>query len=382
MRNLDAWVYWFLKRKRYDFQIVFGRDKDAWKHALDFRSADLDLPDGFYEVEWEQVVQANGLTTESEYKKVSRVGRGIPLNRAGRIKAWKVFEEYRLQLTNRKLKEVDDAYQDAINLIELEQTGLAYSSVVVDEAQDLSAQGFRLIRSFVKPGRNDLFIAGDCHQRIYGRKTILGRCGIDIRGRSRKLRLNYRTTEQTRAWASRLLEGRSIDDLDGGSDDNRGIRSLTRGPEPLVRAFESRERQGAAIVDYLKQLESSGDETKNVCVVARTTYERNAVAEAITAAGIAAVVIDKQGDDREADGVRVATMHRVKGLEFERMIIASANASLVPLRHSLEAACDESERAAIETMERALVYVSASRAKKELLVLSYGKPSPFLSITS
>ena len=119
-----------------------------------------------------------------------------------------------------------------------------FTSVVVDEAQDIVAQAWRLIRSIVPSGRNDLFIVGDAHQRIYSRhRVVLGRCGIDIRGRARKLRLNYRTTEETRRWASRLLDRCSIDDLDGGADNNRGVRSVAHGPEPRLRLFQSRDEQ-------------------------------------------------------------------------------------------------------------------------------------------
>ena len=378
VKNLDAWVYGFLKRHSYEFQIVYGRDDQAWKQALDFRPSGVDLSDEFFQAEWEQVVQANGVSSEQEYKRVSRVGRGVRLNRAQRIQIWKVFEEYILQLTDRGLKEVEDAYRDAVSLIASERLELGYSTVIVDEAQDLGSQAWRLIRSLVPRGANDLFLTGDCHQRIYGRKTILGRCGIDIRGRSRKLRLNYRTTEQTRAWAARLLEGRSIDDLDGGSDDNSGIRSLTRGPEPLVRAFDTREQQAEAIAQYLSSVQGTEDRLADVCVVARTKAERDAIRDSLQAKGLNVVVIGRNSDDREAGGVRLATMHRVKGLEFERVILASVNAGLVPLKWHMDSSSDEVERVDSETMERALVYVTASRAKKELIVLSYGAPSPFL----
>lgn len=376
--NLDAWVYAFLKRRNYESRIVYGRDESAWQQALGFKPDGLDLSDGFFEAEWEQVVQPHGVSTEEEYKRVSRVGRGVRLNRKDRVKVWRVFEEYLLQLMDKGLKEVEDAYRDATALIGVEPPQPGYSSIIVDEAQDFGAQAYRLIRSLVPAGRNDLFITGDCHQRIYGKRTVLGRCGIDIRGRSRKLRLNYRTTEQTRAWAARLLEGRSIDDLDGGRDDNSGIRSLTKGPEPLLRFFDSPEEQTAAIAQYLQGLDGGEDRLATVCVVARTTAERDRLAEAIRQEDLEVVLIDREGDEHSVAGVRLATMHRVKGLEFDRMILASMNANLVPLKAAADAARDRGESAIAETRERALVYVAASRAKKELLVLGYGEPSVFL----
>ncbi len=378
VKNLDAWVYGFLKRSNYEFQIVYGRDQDAWDQARHFQPSGIDLPEGFFEAEWEQVVQANGVTSEEDYKRVSRVGRGVRLSRAGRVEVWKVFEEYMLQLAGRGLKEIEDAYRDAVALIQTGKSDQKYSAVIVDEAQDLGSQAFRLIRSLVPKAANDLFITGDGHQRIYGRQVVLGQCGIDIRGRSRKLRLNYRTTEQTRAWAARLLESRSIDDLDGGSDNNSGIRSLTKGPEPLVRNFDTREQQVEAIVQYLKNLPEPECRLADTCIVVRTNVERAAIEVALRAQGLDVVHIDRDSDDRQEEGVRLATMHRVKGLEFERIVLTSMNANLVPLKRSVDAAGDVVDRASAETMERALVYVAASRAKKELLVLSYGSPSPLL----
>ena len=253
-----------------------------------------------------------------------------------------------------------------------------FTSVVVDEAQDMVAQAWRLIRSIVPSGRNDLFIVGDAHQRICSRhRVVLGRCGIDIRGRARKLRLNYRTTEETRRWASRLLDRCSIDDLDGGADNNLGVRSVAHGPEPCLRLFQSRDEQAAWLVQYLNDLLEQGEPPRGVCIVARTRRERDAIGGELVEADLPIEVLEADSPDESSGGVRLATMHRVKGLEFDRMVIVSVNNDCVPLAAAVQ---DEngSARAAAETSERALLYVAATRAKKELSVLSYGARSPFL----
>ena len=378
--NLDRWVARFLRGRRYEFRVVYGRDREAWERALDLKPPDLDFPDTFYADEWEQVVQANAITTKDEYLRVPRLGRGTRLNRAARAKVWRVFEEHRVQLAERGLKEVDDAYRDAATLLQDGRSGLDYAAGIVDEAQDMGAQSWRLIRKLVPEGPDDLFIAGDGHQRIYGRnRVILGRCGIDIRGRSRKLRLNYRTTEETRRWAARLLAGRAIDDLDGGGDDDRGIKSLTRGPEPRLRHFASREEQTAFLVGYLKDLQDGGEPLRSVCVVARTRRERDAVAGVLAESDLACRVLGAGTiDEGEEEGARLATMHRVKGLEFDRVVMAGVNDGLVPLPAAVAGRGDAVERESAETGERALVYVAATRAKKELLVLSFGRPSRFI----
>ena len=327
-----------------------------------------------------QVIQANGVTNEQEYRQVSRVGRGIRLGRSARVEVWPVFEEYRAQLAERGLKEVDDAYRDAAALLNEDGDGSEYVTVIVDEAQDMGAQAFALVRAIVPSGRDDLFIVGDGHQRIYGRNRVVpGRCGIDLRGRSRKLRLNYRTTEETRRWASRLLSGRDIDDLDGGADDNKGIRSLTRGPEPVLRNFVSREEQNDYLTGYLPDLQNGGESLRAVCIVARTAEERRAVEQALCGMGVETTVIERNTiDDGTKGGVRLATMHRVKGLEFERVVMAGINRGLVPLSAAVDNKSDAAARESAETEERALLYVAATRARKELLVLSYGVPGPLL----
>ena len=104
--NLDRWVVRFLRGRRYESRIVYGRDRDSWELALDQRPSDLDYASAFYRDEWERVVLPNGVTTEAEYRRVSRVGRGTRLHRAARVKVWRVFEEYRAQLAERGLKEV------------------------------------------------------------------------------------------------------------------------------------------------------------------------------------------------------------------------------------------------------------------------------------
>ena len=378
--NLDSWLVRFLRNNDYRFEILYQRDEQAWKSALDCRDSDLDFPKEFYRDELEQILLPNGVTTKAEYLVVPRTGRGSRISRLTRTKVWPVFEEYRIQLAEKGAKEVSDAYGDAAALIEKLEEPLPYTSVIVDEAQDIGAQAFRLVRAIGGAERpNDLFITGDGHQRIYDRPVVLGRCGIRIRGRSQKLTLNYRTTEQTRAWADSLLEGRDVDDLDGGLDSNRGVRSLTNGPEPLIVNFNTREEQARALAEYLREVEAQGQPLGAVCIVTRTSNDRDELVRSLEARGLEVVVLDRKGDDSERRGVRMATMHRVKGLEFDRVVLASVNKSKVPLHSVLRTAGDASERWNLETRERALVYVAVTRAKREVLVYSYGEPSKFLA---
>lgn len=387
--NLDRWVVGFLRSQGYQHRIVYNKDRDphahaSWDRAMDQRDPDLDFADAFYAEEWQHVVQAAGIETEEEYLRIFRAGRGTRLGRGVRARIWPVFAEYREQLAEQGIKEVDDAYRDAAALLGRDQgsSDADYASVIVDEAQDLGAPAFKLIRSIVPEGRDDLFVVGDGHQRIYGRSNVvLGRCGINIRGRARKLRLGYRTTEQTRAWAVRLLEDREIDDLDGGQDDNRDFKSLTRGPEPRLVHFDNRSEQANWIARHLKEMSERGEPLRGACIVARTHKERDALADGLRKRDVDVFVLERANPDHEHDDcARVATMHRVKGLEFDRVLIASVNRRMVPLSSALKKTGDDAARELAETGERALVYVAATRAKKELVVLSYGHRSEFLGM--
>jgi mRNA-degrading endonuclease RelE of RelBE toxin-antitoxin system len=193
--NLDAWVVSFLKKQGYDYGLLMDsqEEKRLWEQAYSEKPATADLEMAFFQEEWARVIQPQSVNNVDEYKKASRIGRGTRLNRQQRVDIWPVFERYRHLLASNHLKEADDAYRDARNLLDSNpELRPNLCSVIVDEAQDMGTQAFMLIRALVPPGANDLFVVGDGHQRIYGKnKVVLGQCGIDIRGRSSRLKINY-----------------------------------------------------------------------------------------------------------------------------------------------------------------------------------------------
>jgi len=380
--NIDAWVSQFLRQNGYEHRVVFDHElEEPWQNALNQASANLGLDDQFYRDEWKKIVQAQGISDAQEYIRAKRTGRGCRLSRKDRLAVWPVFEEYRAILDERRWRELTDAVRDARSILERSATALPYASVIVDEAQDMSPEVFRLIRRLVEPGLNDIFIAGDAHQRIYGHKVVLSHCGIDIRGRGRKLRTNYRTTEQTRKWAVALLEGRAIDDLDGGSDDLKGYKSLFHGPEPEINAYGDFAKECEGLTKRVNALTESGATPASICIVARTNDLLAQYEGALASRGIDTYRIRRSSsDNRRKSGVRLATMHRVKGLEFEHVIVVGVNEGVLPLSAAM-LADNPFEEAENEIRERALLYVAATRAKNSLWVSSFGRPSALLSAT-
>ena len=377
--NLDAWVRRFLQQRDYAYEIVYDTDQPLWDRAMTAKPMDLTLPDTFYREEWRRVIQPQAIQTLDDYRRASRIGRGTTLTRAERAKIWPVFEEYVSQMTEAKKKEVDDAYRDAASLLSQDRSGLPYAAVIVDEAQDMGPQAFRLLRAIAPAGVNDLFIVGDGHQRIYGRnKVVLSKCGIDIRGRARKLRINYRTTEEIRCAAVALLEGYTADDLDGEADNQRGYKSLTHGSPPVRLHHHDSEGQADAIAEQIRTAFDNDLPAASICVVARTRRELEAVERQLKRRGFRTHTISgNEADGRDVDAIRLATMHRVKGLEFDLVLVVSVNEGLVPLEVTL-ASDDPVERATTDMEERCLLYVALTRARKQALMMSYGKSSHFL----
>jgi len=380
VKNLDQWVYEYLTKHGYKNEIVYSKKTDElWESALISKPQELELEDSFFKEEWERVIQSNSVNTLNDYIKVSRTGRGTRLNRSQRKLIWEVFEEYKLLLSNKNYKEPSDAMRDVRVLLKQSSHDGLYTHVVLDEAQDFNAEAFRLIRDMVPESKNDIFIAGDAHQRIYGHKVILGQCGIKIIGRSKKLKLNYRTTDEIRKWAVGLLEGEDIDDMDDGVDSNSDYKSLYHGPEPIVKNFDSYEEEIGYIDEYIKSLKQE-DKNSRICIVARTQKIIDAYSEYFTGENISTVKISRNTKDNISNnGIRLATMHRVKGLDFDHVIIASMNDGIVPLEVS-----EKSDELQIENekllKEKSLIFVAATRAKRSLLITSYGDESKLVTV--
>lgn len=379
--NIDGWVSEFLRRQKYSHKIVYeGMSREyrqAWESALILSSAS-GFPDSFYKEEWERVILPQRVYTKADYFKASRLGRGVALNRSQRADIWPVFEELRSQLHHQGLRTFEDATLDAVDLLASQDIRLPYRHVIVDEAQDMGPQAFTLIRHLAAEAADDLFIVGDGHQRIYRRKAVMSHCGIQIVGRSRKLKINYRTTEETRRFACAVLNGFLVDDLDGGEDGQADYRSLMHGHAPAILGFGSRAQEASGIIERIKALFDDEVEAKDICVVARTKKIRDSIGDAIVKSGIPTIVLNQQTDNRNVAGIRMATMHRVKGLEFRYVFLAGIEQGVVPLPIAMGASADPVEQKQCELSERALLHVAATRAVRGLFVTYSGEPSSFL----
>ncbi|MCR4656987.1 MAG: UvrD-helicase domain-containing protein [Lachnospiraceae bacterium] len=378
--NLDAWVSQFLREHGYPAEIAYDEKADnLWEKAVMETDFSGDFPVSFYEEEYNRVVVAQEAFSLEKYVKASRTGRGTRLDRKKRMRIWKVFEAYQNLMKENQVRDINTAMYECRLLIEKTSSETRYKHVIVDEGQDLSANALRLLRSIAgEEHENDIFIVGDAHQRIYKNKAVLSKCGINIRGRSSVLKINYRTTEEIRKAAFALLNGISFDDLDDSFDAGNPCQSLTHGAVPEIIAAANANEEFDAILAKIKGLIDGGVAAKNICIVARTHKLLDDYIAHFTSSGIRCYEIKgNKADNRGLDGIRVATMHRVKGLEFQYMFVVAANKRIIPLVSAIDHTDAVSEQETM-TAEKCLLYVALTRAQKGAYISGYGKMSEFL----
>ncbi len=321
----------------------------------------IGLTKDFLRQEWEQVVLGRKVQSRDEYFLVSRAGRGVRLNRRKRAEVWRAIEAIETSLDARGKQtfiQIADQTADQLDAASVKP----FDHVLVDESQDLHPAQWRLLRAIVAEGPNDLFIAGDTHQRIYDNRVSLRQLGIDIRGRSSRLRLSYRTTRQILDWSLRLIIGDRFDDLDEGEESLLGYRSATEGATPEIDSFESFGAELEGLVAKVRAWREAGVEPEEIGICARTKAAAEQARGALAGAGLPA-----SRSATQEDSIHVGTMHGMKGLEFRCVAIVDLSSASVPPRAAVTPAEEDPLRHAQDIQrERCLLYVASTRAREEL----------------
>lgn len=379
--NLHAWARGVLQARGIKVRTTLEEPKERIRAGWD-AACTLDVKgtfvQAFYQAEWAEVVQAQGILDKAAYLRARRAGRGTRLSREQRGLVWEVLEDYRRFLQKNGLMDPADTIREARLLLAAGKIPQRYAAIVADEVQDFSEAELCLLRAMVPEGPNDLFLVGDAHQRIYGHKASLSRCGINVRGlRSRRLRLNYRTTQSIRNWGVAILRGMTVDDLDEGTDDAlKGYHSLRLGGPPEVIHHATEKAEDAFIVARVRSWLENKRSPSDICVTARTNHlVEKRYAPILRDAGLPVQII-KTDESKLGEGVRLATMHRIKGLEFPCVLIAGVEAGTMP--QELKSYADETARQDHLDTEKRLLFVAATRARDELVVTGFGAKSEFL----
>jgi superfamily I DNA/RNA helicase len=369
-------------RVRTTSELPASRRDEGWSEATALDS-DNRYPESFYQSEWRDVVQAQGILDLAGYLRARRTGRGTRLSREQRQEVWQVLAGYRRYLQANGLMDAADIIREVRLLYENGKLPQRYAAIVADEVQDFSEAELRLLRTMVPEGPDDLFLVGDAHQRIYGHQASLSRCGIQVRGlRSRRLRLNYRTTQSIRNLAVAVLRGMCVDDLDEGTDDAlKGYHSLRAGEVPRLVHHATEGEEASFIVECVRTwVEQQGRRPSDICLVARTNALIDKRYEPLLREHGFAVARIRHEAAGTGDGIRLATLHRVKGLEFPCVLIASVHAGTLPLE--LASFPDDVARAQHLDTEKRLLFVAATRARDELVVTGFGEKSGLLAATT
>ncbi|MEU5520871.1 UvrD-helicase domain-containing protein [Streptomyces sp. NPDC047860] len=355
---------------------VGDRDqRQLWEKVV--KQLDLPFTARFLAQEYRHVVLGQDLRDLDAYLGASRRGRGTGLGPARRREVWSGVERFERLLRDRGETTHLGICARAADL--LAEGSAPYAHVVVDEAQDLHPAQWRVLRAAVAPGPDDLFITGDPHQRIYDSRVSLGSLGIATAGRSFRLRVNYRSTEEILAWSARLLAPVTVDALDGeGTDSLAGYRSLLHGGHPQARGYATRQEETEALVDRVRELLDEGLAAHEIGVCARFNLSLDAAEEKLKAAGIPVLRVKAQ-TAKNAEGVRLATMHAMKGLEFRAVSVLGVGEGAVPFaREITPREADALQHEADLLRERCLLFVACTRAREALSVTWSGAPSPFL----
>ncbi|MFI1048096.1 UvrD-helicase domain-containing protein [Streptomyces griseoruber] len=346
-----------------------------WQRVV--RKLGLPWTEQFLAQEYRHVVLAQDLRGLDDYRTAVRRGRGSALSSARREQLWPAVELFDAMLRDQKATTHLKVCARAAEL--LAASAPTHDHVVVDEAQDLHPAQWRVLRGAVAPGSDDLFITGDPHQRIYDAKVSLGSLGIPVAGRTHRLRINYRSTEEILTWSTGILSPVSVDDLGGeGSDTLAGYRSLLHGRRPHTDGHGTEQAEVAALVERVEGWIAQGIRPSEIGVCARFNVLLDKVYDKLGAAGIPVVrVRDTPGPD--VDGVRLATMHAMKGLEFRCVAVLGVTAGAVPFaREVTPSSVDALQHDSDLLRERCLLFVACTRAREALAVSWSGTVSPFV----
>ena len=329
----------------------------------------------FLLTEWEQVVDAWQLASWEAYRDVVRLGRKTRLSEAQRTVLWSIFERVRAGLRERNLITHAELFTTLATAISANKN-LVFDFAVVDEAQDISVSHLRFFAALGGNRPNALFFAGDLGQRIFQQPFSWKSLGVDIRGRSRTLRVNYRTSHQIRTQADRLL-GRVVTDVDGNSENRSDTVSVFNGPPPTILTFKDEGDEIKAVGSWIAEQAKAGILPHEFGVFVRSAAQLERAKAAVKGASLAFKVLDEHVETISGH-VSISTMHLAKGLEFRAVVVMACDDEIIPLQERIETVGDDADLHEVYDTERHLLYVACTRPRDHLLVTSADPSSEFL----
>ena len=315
----------------------------------------------FLMTEWDQVVDAWQLASWEAYRDVARLGRKTRLPEVQRKALWAIFERVRTGLQSRKLVTYAQLFT-AVAAAIAKSKNAVFDFAVIDEAQDLNPSHLRFFASLGAGRPNALFFAGDLGQRIFQQPFSWKSLGVDIRGRSRTLRVNYRTSHQIRTHADRLL-GPTVTDVDANTENRSDTVSVFNGPPPTIYALSNEAEEVATVAKWMTEQVKIGVMPHEFGLFVRSDAQLDRAAAAAKDAGLAYRILD-QNVETTSGHVSIGTMHLAKGLEFRAVAVMACDDEIIPLQERIEAVGDDADLQEIYDTERHLLYVACTTGSR------------------
>jgi hypothetical protein len=329
----------------------------------------------FLLTEWEQVVDAWQLESWEAYRDVARLGRKTRLPEAQRTLLWSIFERVRAGLKTRK-KVTHAGLFTTLAAALAKSKHPPFDFAVVDEAQDIGVFHLRFFAALGADRVNALFFAGDLGQRIFQQPFSWKALGVDIRGRSRTLRVNYRTSHQIRGQADKLLDPQ-MTDVDGVSEDRGDTVSVFNGPPPTILILKSEAEEIKAVGAWLSDRAKAGVLPHECGLLVRSAAQLDRAKAAAKEAGMPFTILDDRLETATGR-LSIGAMHHAKGLEFRAVAVMACDDEIIPLQERIETVGGDADLKEVYDTERHLLYVACTRARDHLLVTSVKPASEFL----
>jgi superfamily I DNA/RNA helicase len=370
VRSLDEMGIDIYQRRVGPIELISENEEVALIEYLAEQYKSPFTPEFLYD-EWHNQIDAWNIYTWDDYRNVPRLGRKISLSAQRRELVWNILSQMRQLIAEQGKITKSELFA---HLCQLEQ--LPYDYVIFDEAQDISVYHLRFLQHMIGERVDGLFFVGDLGQRIFQQPFSWRACGVDIRGRSHTLKVNYRTSHQIRRQADLLLDP-SLSDYDNNTESRKHTISVFNGPDPIIQTYDDADQEIDQVASYLQEWHKTGISTSEIGVFVRSEQEIPRALAAVQQAGLAAHKLDH---DLQLipDHVAVSTMHLAKGLEFRAVLVMACDNEVIPSQERIEQISDESDLDEVYNTERYLLYIACTRARDQLLVTGVSPASDFL----
>lgn len=361
-----------------NFRQVHVASQDVIRKVLKESSEQVDnnmFSNHFLITEWNDVVDAWQLKTWEMYRDVKRLGRKIRLPERQRMVLWRIFDIVRTNLNELGLMTYSDIFNSLATHFEAVKNS-PFDFIVVDEAQDISIPQLKFVSAIAKGKPNSLFFSGDLGQRIFQTPFSWAALGVDIKGRSYTLRINYRTSHQIRMKADLLLEPK-ISDVDGNIERRNSTISVFNGQNPIIEELDNEDEEIKFVHKWLLQRISENIKPHEIGIFVRSVNELQRACKPVKMAGLYFKILDET-IDTVTGYVSISTMHLAKGLEFRAVVVMAVDDEVIPFKQRIETVADYTDLEEVYNTERHLLYVACTRARDQLLITSVKPASEFI----